>query len=57
MKARMLLQVHDELVLEAPPNETAAVKALVKHEMESVYDVAVPLLVEVSSGLNWRDAK
>jgi DNA polymerase-1 len=57
MKARMLLQVHDELVLEAPLNETAAVKALVKHEMESVYDVAVPLLVEVSSGLNWRDAK
>jgi DNA polymerase-1 len=57
MKARMLLQVHDELVLEAPPNETAAVKALVKHKMESVYDLAVPLLVEVSSGLNWRDAK
>ena len=33
----MLLQVHDELVLEAPPEEIAEVKQLVKHEMESVY--------------------
>jgi DNA polymerase-1 len=57
VRARMLLQVHDELVLEAPRDETAAVKALVKSEMESVYDLSVPLLVEVGSGLNWRDAK
>jgi DNA polymerase-1 len=57
LRARMLLQVHDELVLEAPRDETAAVKALVKTEMESVYDLSVPLLVEVGSGLNWRDAK
>lgn len=57
IRARMLLQVHDELVLEAPRDETAAVKALVKSEMESVYDLSVPLLVEVGSGLNWRDAK
>jgi DNA polymerase-1 len=53
----MLLQVHDELVLEAPRDETEAVKALVKSEMESVYNLSVPLLVEVGSGLNWRDAK
>jgi DNA polymerase-1 len=57
LRARMLLQVHDELVLEAPRDETEAVKALVKSEMESVYDLTVPLLVEVGSGLNWRDAK
>jgi DNA polymerase-1 len=57
IRARMLLQVHDELVLEAPRDETEAVKALVKSEMESVYNLSVPLLVEVGSGLNWRDAK
>jgi DNA polymerase-1 len=57
MRARMLLQVHDELIFEAPPDETAAVKALVKTEMESVHELSVPLLVEISSGLNWRDAK
>ena len=57
IRARMLLQVHDELVLEAPRDETEAVKALVKSEMESVYALSVPLLVEVGSGLNWRDAK
>jgi DNA polymerase I len=57
MKSRMLLQVHDELVFEAPPEETAELKSLVKSEMESAYDLAVPLLVEVSSGPNWRDAK
>ncbi len=57
MQARLLLQVHDELVLEAPEEELAAVKALVKREMEAVYALRVPLLVEVGEGLNWRDAK
>jgi DNA polymerase I len=57
MRAKMLLQVHDELIFEAPPDETEAVKELVKTEMESVYKLCVPLLVEVGSGLNWRDAK
>jgi DNA polymerase-1 len=57
MQSRMLLQVHDELVFEAPPSETEELKRLVKAEMESVYQLSVPLLVEVSSGPNWRDAK
>ncbi len=56
-QARMLLQVHDELVLEAPPNELTAVKALVKREMENAWQGDVPLLAEVGSGKNWRDAK
>ena len=56
-KAKMLLQVHDELVLEAPPEEAAELKALVKREMEGVCELAVPLLVETGSGKNWRDAK
>jgi DNA polymerase I len=56
-RARMLLQVHDELVLESPPEETAEVRQLVKSEMERVYKLRVPLLVDVGAGPNWRDAK
>jgi DNA polymerase-1 len=57
MQSKLLLQVHDELVLEAPEEELAAVKELVKREMEAVYDLRVPLVAEVGEGLNWRDAK
>ncbi len=57
MQTRMLLQVHDELVFEAPPEETDAVKDLVKREMERVHDFEIPLLVEIGVGDNWRDAK
>jgi DNA polymerase-1 len=53
----MLLQVHDELVFECPPEELDAVSRLVKHEMEGVCDLSVPLLVDVGVGPNWRDAK
>ncbi|MBI4907215.1 MAG: DNA polymerase I [Acidobacteria bacterium] len=56
-KTRMLLQVHDELVLESPPDEVDRAAALVKHEMESVRELKVPLVVETGIGLNWRDAK
>ncbi len=57
MKSRLLLQVHDELVLEAPPEELAEVSAMVKKEMEDVYALNVPLVVEAGTGPNWRDAK
>ncbi|MCU1292717.1 MAG: polymerase [Bryobacterales bacterium] len=57
MRSRMLLQVHDELVFEAPPEELDELKSLVKKEMESVYELAVPLVVEIGIGSNWRDAK
>lgn len=57
MQSRMLLQVHDELVLEAPADELDALRELVKHEMEGVAQLAVPLLVETGAGANWRDAK
>lgn len=56
-QAKLLLQVHDELVLEAPPEELDQVKNLVRGEMESVFRLDVPLLVEVGNGANWRDAK
>ncbi len=57
MKARMLLQVHDELVFETPSAEKDEVRAIVKKEMETVHELSVPLLVEVGAGPNWRDAK
>ena len=57
MQARMLLQVHDELVLEAPQEEVEEVRRLVKLEMETVFTLDVPLLVDTGVGENWRDAK
>ncbi|MDX2151677.1 MAG: DNA polymerase I [Bryobacteraceae bacterium] len=57
MQAKMLLQVHDELVFEAPPEEARELGRLAKHEMENVVRLAVPLVVDVGTGPNWRDAK
>jgi DNA polymerase-1 len=56
-QAKLLLQVHDELVLEAPPEEAEEVAALVKREMEGAFALEVPLVAEVGIGVNWRDAK
>jgi DNA polymerase-1 len=57
MRTRMLLQVHDELVLECPPEELEVASKLVKRRMEDVAALKVPLLVETGTGANWRDAK
>ncbi len=57
MQSRMLLQVHDELVFEAPPSETDRLQELVKTEMEGVYELSVPLVADTGAGPNWRDAK
>jgi DNA polymerase I len=54
-EARMILQVHDELLFEAPVKEKGALEKLVREEMEGVYKLAVPLAVEVGTGPNWRD--
>ncbi|MBS1833367.1 MAG: DNA polymerase I, partial [Acidobacteria bacterium] len=56
-ETRMLLQVHDELVFESPVHEVDEIKELVKEQMESVYPLNVPLLVDTGAGDNWRDAK
>lgn len=56
-ETRMLLQVHDELVFEAPPSEVDEIRVMVKAEMEGVRKLDVPLLVDVGVGTNWRDAK
>src|SRR6516165_738219 len=53
--ARMILQVHDELLFEAPTKEIDSLGKLVREEMEGVHKLAVPLVVEVATGPNWRD--
>jgi DNA polymerase-1 len=57
LAAAMLLQVHDELVFEAPPAEIDALGALVRREMESAASLAVPLLVDIGVGPNWLESK
>jgi DNA polymerase I len=56
-ESRMILQVHDELLFEAPERELPKLKKLVKEVMEGVHKLRVPLLVETKAGPNWRDMK
>jgi DNA polymerase-1 len=56
LSARLIMQVHDELVVEAPVKEKEEVMALVKKEMEEVIKLKVPLKVEIASGKNWDEA-
>ena len=56
-KSRMLLQVHDEIVLEVPANELTAIKTLVKEIMESAIELSVPLKADESAGETWYEAK
>lgn len=55
-KTKMLLQVHDELVFEAPEDEVEAVSAMIKQTMENVVNLAVPFIAEVGVGDNWSEA-
>jgi len=55
-KTRMLLQVHDELVFEAPEVEAARVIPMIREEMEGVYPLTVPLKVDIHQGANWDEA-
>jgi DNA polymerase-1 len=57
LKSRMVLQVHDELLLEVPFDEADEVTALVKAEMEGVAKLRVPLVADVGLGANWKDLK
>jgi DNA-directed DNA polymerase len=56
-KSRLLLQVHDELVLEAVNDELEAIKMLLKETMESVVELQVPLIVDVHNAENWALVK
>ena len=52
----MLLQVHDELIVEAREDAAEEMTALVKNEMENVYELSVPLVVDTAMGKNWDEA-
>lgn len=57
LSGRMLLQVHDELVFEVPPEEVEAMTQLVREHMENVVQLKVPLVVDIGVGPNWLEAK
>jgi DNA polymerase I len=57
LRSQVILQVHDELLLEVPENEIAQTRELVRQEMETVYQLSIPLIVEVHEGKNWMEAK
>ncbi len=56
LSARMLLQIHDELLFEVPENEINKTLELIALEMETALDLSVPLKVEIGRGKNWADA-
>ncbi|HEX2780493.1 MAG TPA: DNA polymerase I, partial [Gemmatimonadaceae bacterium] len=57
LQSAMILQVHDELVFEAPPEELAALETLVREEMEHAAELSVPLVVDIGTGVNWVETK
>ena len=56
LKTKLILQVHDELVLEAPDEEVEKAKEILMYEMESVIKLSIPLLVEAQVGKDWFEA-
>ena len=57
LAARLIMQVHDELIVECPEDEAEQVKALLTEEMEGAAELSVPLTAEAHSGKNWLEAK
>ncbi|MGC4003854.1 MAG: DNA polymerase [Pirellulales bacterium] len=57
LRSRMLLQIHDELIFECPPDELAGIEALIVEEMTRVMTLKVPLRVDVKSGANWAECE
>ena len=56
LKSRMILQVHDELVLECPVSEKSKIQSIVKSEMEGACKLSIPLVVDIGWGKNWNEA-
>lgn len=56
-KSRLILQVHDELIIEAAEDELAEVRDILREEMENAAELSVPLIVDMSEGRSWYDAK
>ena len=57
LRARLILQVHDELIIECPPEEKDIVSNLLCDTMENVFELSVPLTAEVHCGYSWEEAK
>ena len=57
LQSKMILQIHDELIFECPDNEVERMQELIRHEMESIVKLSVPLTVDVGVGRNWYDLK
>ena len=57
LKAKLILQVHDELIIEAPKNEEEQVKKLLREEMENAVKLKVPLTVSIETGKSWYECK
>jgi len=57
LASRLLMQVHDELLVEVPEREVKQVSEILKHEMETAVSLDVPLVADVGVGENWMDAK
>ena len=57
MKSRLILQVHDELIIESPKAEVEKASQILKEEMENVIVLSVPLRADVGSGYSWYSAK
>lgn len=56
-QARLLLQVHDELILEVPPEEWSELQPIIKSTMENAVELTIPLVVDINAGKNWMEAK
>ena len=57
LKSRLILQVHDELLIEAEKGELAQVKEILVEQMEKAADLKVPLIVDMHTGQSWYEAK
>ena len=57
LKSKIVLQVHDEMMIEAPESEKEEVKDIMKKEMESAIQLKIPLVAEISEAKNWYDCK
>lgn len=57
LNAKMIIQVHDEILIDCPKNELETVKEILKDKMENAYKLSVPLKVDINYGNNWYEAK
>ena len=57
LSSKLILQVHDELIVEAKKSEVSQVEKILKEEMENACQLSVPLVVDMNTGKNWYDTK